>query len=175
MTHTIGLAKWKLKRRLGFKRGMKALFTFILLTFLLFDIYGQSKKKEYSCLDIDTIYKKGDSTLTKIFTYNNNILSEERTAFLFPDSLFFPRFKIKGNIFKKKIYLDRILKHGQSIEYSKEGNKKITEFYYDNLISTLYFNNKNKSITEVEYSQNKGNMICTLTNGEYIITGKKKK
>jgi hypothetical protein len=108
----------------------KSLLTILVLTIVHVNVIGQSKKSNNYSVKIDTLFVKSDSLLAKIFTYNNDILVKEEIAFLFHDSIRISRFRFARNIFKKTIYVDRILKHGKNIEYTSDLKKKITEFNY---------------------------------------------
>ena len=136
---------------------------------------GQPAKNNNYRLQIDTLTKKGDSTLAKIMAFHNDTLVEEKTAYLFPDSIKIARFRLTGNLFKKTIYVDRLIKHGKTIQYSKDEKKKIDEYKYDKIISTLYYDKSNKEISKDKFV---GDNIrigpCGTITGEYIIQGKRK-
>ena len=153
----------------------KSLLTILVLTIVHVNVIGQSKKSNNYSVKIDTLFVKSDSLLAKIFTYNNDILVKEEIAFLFHDSIRISRFRFARNIFKKTIYVDRILKHGKNIEYTSDLKKKITEFNYGVPFSTLYYDKNNNEISKEQFFRDKLKIgPCGLVAEEYLIRGRKK-
>ncbi len=136
--------------------------------------YCQTKKENSFRIEIDTLSRTTDSTFAKILSYRNDTLFEEKTGFLFPESLRVPRFRLTGNLFKHSIYAIRVVSHGRTIEYTEDNKKKITNYDHDVETSTLYFDKDNKVISQKEYTGDKLNIVCTSKQKTYIITGQNK-
>jgi hypothetical protein len=119
---------------------------------------------------IDSSASTGDTTFAKVLTYRNDTLIAECTAFLIPDTIWFPRSRFTLNLFRKKVYAFRLLKHGTSIKYQSDGQKESTEYDYGKEISLHYYSNTNK---EIPLSKYRHRMIgpCATIKGEYIIRG----
>ncbi len=154
----------------------KTILTILTLTIVHFNVIGQSKMLNNYSVKIDTLSVKSDSVLSKIFTYNDEILIKETTAFLFLDSIQTSRFRLARNLFKKTVYVDRVLKHGKNAEYTEDNNKKITEFKYGTAISSFYYNKNNDEISKEKFIVDKIQIgQCGEVTEEYLIHGQKKK
>ena len=149
------------------------LFTFTVLSSLTV-VYCQTKKENSFRIEIDTLSRTPDSTFAKILSYRHDTLIEEKTGFIFPESLKVPRFRLTRNIFKHSIYAIRVVSHGRTIEYTDDNKKKITNYDHDVETSTLYFDKDNKVISQKEYAGNNLNIVCSRKQKTYIITGQNK-
>jgi len=151
---------------------MKTPVLIVPILFFLISTSGQKKQAISYRVQIDSIGQSHDSTLYKILSFENDILTRETMAFLFPDSLITPRHILRGKFFTRKTYCKRVMKHGETIEYLSEGRKRITNYSYGNLTSTKYLD-----VSEKEISPPKDIYLfgpCGTVTGEYLIEGTKK-
>lgn len=114
---------------------------------------GQTKSKRTFQRNIDTISVVADSVLTRITYYENDTITCQLTAFLFPDTVTLPRYRWMAlrDIFKAKVPMTRLVKHGNEIEYKKDGKTKVRKFNYQRLEYIKYFDKENNQITREEY------------------------
>lgn len=110
-------------------------------------------------IKIDTLSIIQDSTLVKISIWKNDKIIENINAFIFLDSIEVSRFMIAKNLFKKKIEVLRVVRHGETIEYLQDGNQIKFEFIYGKI----------KTIEKFQPSYK----YCSKKEEEYIIIGKK--
>ncbi len=153
---------------------MKTILVILTIIFSLTIANGQTKIKYNSRIDIDTLSHTKDSTFAIILLYRNDTLLEEKTGFLFSDSIRVPRFRLTGNLIKRTIYTIRVMSHGKTTEYTKDDKKKVTYFDHDIETNTLYLNKSNSEITMQEFQQSNTNWICGKKGNSYIIAGHKK-
>lgn len=112
---------------------MKKLTTIICLFLITFYTNGQID----ILIKIDTLNIVQDSTLVKISTYKNDVLLEEKTAFIFPETIIVPRYIFAKKLFKRKIEVLRILRHGETIEYGIDDKAVKSIFNYGRIINEV--------------------------------------
>ncbi len=149
----------------------------LILTFLItFKAEAKPKTKDKYRLNIDTISNIKDSVFARIVNYRNDTLYKESMCFLLPDSDLVPRYWRLPNLFKKKSYFSRVLKHGITIDYDMDRKKKLTEYQYDNAISTLYYDEANHEIPANSFNRGINQRgPCGSKIVEIIITGQRKR
>ncbi|HRG19368.1 MAG TPA: hypothetical protein PLP39_09780 [Flavobacterium lutivivi] len=155
---------------------MKNLILITSLFILTCSVYGQTKKRPKEKITIDTISVKNDSLLAKILTFVDDSLQEENTAYLLPDSFQIPRFRFLKQHFIRTIYVSRIFRHGKTIKYLTNGNKKVSTYKYGKEINIVFLDKNNSSITkELAYDNKIIIGPCGILKEEIIFEGKKKK
>lgn len=145
------------------------------MTIVHFYASGQAGGPYKQKINVDTLSVRSDSVLAKISTYINDTLVEEKTAFLFPDSIQISRFRHARNLFRKTVYVARLLKHGKTVKYSTDNKKKITLYSYGKELSTIYYDKNNNEISEDQFSVDKHSFgPCGIVMGEFLILEQKR-
>ena len=111
---------------------------------------GVAQESQYR-LQIDTLERINDSAFFKISNYRSGKLSDEGTAFLFPDTHKIARFRIFGrgilrNTFTRPLYLLNVMRHGERTEYLTADIKRISEYNYGKRTKSKYFDAGNNEI-----------------------------
>jgi hypothetical protein len=152
---------------------------YILFFLLVAESTGQTKSKPTFRTDFDTISVVRDSVLARITYYENDTLMGEVTAFLFPDTITLPRYRwmLLRDLFKVRVPMTRLVKHGNEIDYKKDGRRKIRRFRYQQLEYIIYLDKENQKITRDEYDPTlSGIRDGPAENAEtWIYTGEKRR
>ena len=152
---------------------MKSILTIAILTLI-----GQVSlaQKHSIWTEVDTIQKFPDRIYVEYKAYSDSILLEQAEAYFYPMVKEYPKFRLFGNLFTKKVRVDSILFHGERTSYLVNRLHKREIFDNGTLISTTYFNSMGQEISEREF-RSKNNVIgpCGVVEGHYFIHGNRKK
>lgn len=146
--------------------GRKLIMLFVPLLFAWQAIAQKGGSGPVYRLHIDTLSIERDSVLARVSHYQDDVVTSEVTAFLFPDTVTMPRYKWMAlrPIFKSRVALTRLLKHGDDIEYKTDGKKRVIRFHYGRLVTMGYFDREDKEITRNAYDP----ALPGRGDGEYI-------
>lgn len=152
---------------------MKIVATILLIIISSCTAYGQEERLQ-SYSKVDTLQQLESGILAHVKTYQQGQLTEEMTAYLYPDTLTVPRFRLLRNLLTTTVYVDRIIRHGETKEYSPDGKVAVSVYANGNIKSRTYYNESGEEISGKEYW---GNRIvigpCGEIIEEYLIHGEK--